>query len=92
MASERVSITWSPRAVEALGEILSDRKRARILQRVSLLAEGPGLHRPRPTATWGLVYLMTEHPFVVVYRYREDCCEVLDVVDATFVASYEVRE
>lgn len=89
---ERYNIIWSPEAVEAVAAIHSDRVRNRILHRVGLLDQGSGLHRPRPTASWGTVCLMTERPFVVVYRYRDASCEILDVVDATFMASYEVRE
>jgi|GEM_PF-5181656 len=89
---ERYNIVWSPEAVEAVEAIHSDRLRNRIIRRIGLLDQGPGLHRPRPTASWGTVYLINERPFVVVYRYRHASCEILDVVDATFMASYEIRE
>lgn len=89
---ERYSTIWAPEAADALEAVASERVRNRIIQRVGLLAGGPGLHRPRSTASWGTVYLLTERPFIVVYRYRDNVCEVLDVVDATFMASYEIKE
>lgn len=92
MDAEKYDILWAPEAVDGLAAIISEKKRVRILERVSLLDSGPGLHRPRHTATWGSVYLLTERPFIVVYRYRDMVCEILDVVDATFMASYEVRD
>lgn len=89
---ERYNIVWAPEAVEAVEAIHSDKLRNRIIRRIGLLDHGPGLHRPRPTASWGTVYLMTERPFVVVYRYCNESCEIIDIVDATFMSSYEIRE
>lgn len=89
---EKYRIVWSSEAVDALATVTSERLRRRILQRVGLLNQGPGLHRPRQTATWGTVFLMAERPFILVYRYRGQACEILDVVDATFMASYEIRK
>lgn len=74
---EKYRIVWSSEAVDALATVTSERLRRRILQRVGLLNQGPGLHRPRQTA---------------FYRYRGQACEILDVVDATFMASYEIRK
>jgi hypothetical protein len=72
--------------------VSSVRIRAQIVRRIELASLGPGLHQARPTATWGTVYLFHQRPFVVVYRFRLGCCEVLDIVDATFMASYEIKE
>ncbi|MHB9145720.1 MAG: hypothetical protein ACYC5Y_10355 [Symbiobacteriia bacterium] len=92
MASERYSIVWAPEAIDGLAAIRSEKIRLRIVQRVGLAGAAPGLHKERHTATWGVVYLIAERPFIVVYRYRNSVCEVLDVVDATFMASHEIKE
>lgn len=92
MAFRRADIVWSPEAVEALGAVTSRQIQTEIVRRVELASMGPGLHKARPTATWGTVYLFHQRPFVVVYRFRNEILEVLDIVDATFIASYEIKE